>query len=146
MTMPERYVVDYLDVLLALLRDDLTFPDVTVMSRIPDHITQYLPLVVIRRIGGDSAHPRFFDVPWINVQCWCDDRYPDSDPFRAAGDLADEVRRVLWEAYETQKVLPGLGWISWVRESTAPQEVSDVDRPFLGRYAATYELRIRSAA
>lgn len=142
----QRYSVDYLDVLLELLRTDLTFPGVRVMSRIPDHITEYLPLVVIRRVGGDSPAPRFYDVPWINVQCWCDDRHPGADPFRAAGDLADDVRRVLWEAYETQRVLPGLGWVSWVRESTAPQEISDVDRPFLGRYSATYELRIRSAA
>lgn len=146
MTMPQRFSVDYLDVLLELLRLDLTFPDVTVMSRVPDHITDYLPLVVIRRVGGDSPWPEFYDVPWINVQCWCDDRYPDSDPFRAAGDLADNVRRVLWEAWVTQRVVPDLGWISAIRESTAPQEVSDVDRPFLGRYSATYELRIRPAA
>lgn len=142
----QRYSVDYLDVLLELLRTDLTFPGVTVMSRIPDHITEHLPLVVIRRVGGDSTHPWFFDVPWINVQCWCDDRHPGADPFRAAGDLADDVRRVLWEAWRTQRVVPDLGWIGYIRESTAPQEISDVDRPFLGRYSATYELRVRPVA
>lgn len=144
-----RYSVDYLDVLLELLRTSLETTDVTVMSRIPDHITEYLPLIVIRRVGGDSPYPRFYDVPWINVQCWADDSGAgglSTDPFRAAGDLADDVRRVLWEAYETQQVVPGLGWIGWVRESTAPQEISDVDRPFIGRYSATYELRIRPAA
>lgn len=142
----QRYSVDYLDVLLELLRVDLRYPGVTTMSRVPDHITEYLPLVVIRRVGGDSPAPRFYDTPWINVQCWAGEQGPSGDPFRDAGDLADDVRRVLWEAYETQRVLPGLGWVSWIRESTAPQEISDVDRPFLGRYAATYELRIRSAA
>jgi hypothetical protein len=142
----QRYSVDYLDVLLELLRVDLRYPGATVMSRVPDHITEFLPLVVIRRVGGDSPAPRFYDTPWINVQCWVGEQGPTGDPFRDAGNLADDVRRVLWEAYETQRVLPGLGWVSWIRESTAPQEISDVDRPFLGRYAATYELRIRSAA
>jgi hypothetical protein len=144
-----RYSVDYLDVLLGLLRTSLNIPDVTVMSRMPDQITEYLPLIVIRRVGGDSPAPRFYDQPWINVQCFCDDSGASglsTDPFRAAGDLADDVRRVLWEAYENQQVVPGLGWIGWVRESTAPQEISDVDRPFIGRYAATYELRVRPVA
>lgn len=141
-----RYSVDYLDVLLELLRLDMTYPGVTVMSRIPDHITDYLPLVVIRRVGGDSPAPRFYDVPWINVQCWVDDNGPTGDPFRDAGDLADDVRRVFWTAYETQRVVPALGWIGSMRESTAPQEISDVDRPFLGRYSATYEMRVRPAS
>jgi hypothetical protein len=141
-----RYSVDYLDVLLELLRLDLTYPGVTVMSRIPDHITEHIPLVVIRRVGCDSPAPRFYDTPWISVQCWVDDQGPTGDPFRDAGDLADDVRRVLWQAYETQRVVPGLGWIGAIRESTAPQEISDVDRPFLGRYSATYELRVRPAA
>lgn len=141
-----RYSVDYLDVLLELLRLDLTYPGVTVMSRIPDHITEHIPLVVIRRVGGDSPAPRFYDTPWINVQCWVDDQGPTGDPFRDAGDLADDVRRVFWQAYETQRVVPGLGWIGSMRESTAPQEISDVDRPFLGRYSATYEMRVRPAA
>jgi len=141
-----RYSVDYLDVVLELLRQDMTYPGVTVMSRIPDHITDYIPLVVIRRVGGDSPAPSFYDTPWINVQCWVDDQGPSGDPFRDAGDLADDVRRVLWTAYETQRVVPGLGWIGAIRESSAPQEISDVDRPFLGRYSATYELRVRSAA
>jgi len=142
-----RFSVDYLDVLMALLRAELTTPGVYVMSRIPDHLDDYLPLVVVRRIGGDSPAPEFYDVPWINVQCWCaDPRTADSDQFRAASDLADDVRRVLWTAWRAQQVIPGLGWIGSIRESSAPQEVSDTDRPFLGRYSATYELRVRPAA
>ena len=139
-----RFSVDYLDLLLDLLRADL--PGVQVMSRIPDHLDDYLPLVVIRRIGGDSPWPRFYDTVWVNIQCWCaDPRTAGSDQFRAASDLADDVRRSLWTAYETQRVIAGAGWIGAIRESTAPQEVSDQDRPLLGRYAATYELRVRAA-
>lgn len=144
-TPASRFSVDYLDVLTTLLRAEL--PDVHVMTRIPDHLPEYLPLVVIRRVGGDSPAPEFYDVPWINVQCWCeDDQQTGVDAYRLASDLADDVRRALWMAWRTQQVIDGLGWISSIRESTAPQEVSDLDRPLLGRYAATYELRIRSAA
>lgn len=140
-----RFCVDYLDVLLGLLRPAL--PGVTVMSRIPDHVPDYLPLVVIRRNGGDSPAPEWFDGPWINVQCWCDeDRANNIDAPRAADALADQVRGILWTAYRTQQVVPGLGWINYIRESTAPQEISDPDLPLLGRYTATYELRVRPAA
>src|SRR5688500_142647 len=138
-----RFCVDYLDVLLDLLRPAL--PGVTVMTRIPDHLPEHLPLVVIRRTGGDTRAPEFYDTPWINVQCWCADG-PSVDAFRAASDLADQVRGILWTAYRTQKVITNKGWIGAIRESSAPIEISDPDRPFLGRYAATYELRIRPLA
>lgn len=141
-----RFSVDYLDVLLDLLRAELQFPGVKVMTRTPDHLHEHLPLVVIRRVGGDSPAPDFYDTPWINVQCWCeDDRTTGVDAFRLASDLADDVRRVLWTAYRTQQVINGKGWIGAIRESSAPEEVSDRDRPFLGRYSAVYELRVRSA-
>lgn len=138
-----RFSVDPYDVVLALLRTDL--PDVTVMSRIPDHITDYLPLVVISNVGGDSPAPEFYDGPWFNVQCWCKDT-ADADGYRLASNLADDVRRILWTAQRTQRVIPGLGWINYIRESSGPRPISDVDRPFVGRYAATYELRVRPAA
>lgn len=139
-----RFAVDFLDVLLPLLRSELG-PDVTVMSRIPDHVPEYLPLVVIRRNpGGDVPAPWFYDQPWVNVQCWCDaDRTTGVDALRAASDLADQVRRILWTAYLNQQIVPGQGWIGRVRESSPPQEISDPDLPLLGRYTATYELRIR---
>jgi hypothetical protein len=121
-----RFCVDYLEVLLDLLRAEL--PGVRVMCR----------------TGGDSAAPEFYDQPWVNVQCWCvTDPVTGIDQFEAASDLADQVRRVLWTAYRTQQIVPGKGWIGYIRESSAPQEVSDPDRPFVGRYAATYELRVR---
>lgn len=139
-----RFCVDYLDVLLELLREEM--PDITVMTRIPDGLTSFLPLVVIRRVGGDSPAPEFYDEPWMNVQCWCDNDYVnDIDAFTAAGNLADRVRGILWTAYRTQRVMAGRGWLVNIRESTAPQEISDPDRPLIGRYAATYELRVRPA-
>lgn len=141
-----RYAVDFLDVLLPLLRTGLG-SGVQVMSRIPDSIEAHLPLVVLRRAGGDSLAPEFYDTPWVNVQCWCaDPRTSGSDQYRAASDLADQVRGILWSAYRTQQVVAGQGWISDIRESSGPIEISDPDLPLLGRVTATYELRIRPAA
>ena len=141
-----RYAVDYLDLLLDLLRDEL--PGVHVMTRIPDHITQYLPLVVVRPTGGDSYDPKFYDSPYIHTQCWT---APQADPaapgavdaHRAAADLCDRVRGVLWTAWRTQRPIPGKGWISRIRESSGPLEMADVDLPQLGRWVATYEIRFR---
>lgn len=140
-----RFAVDFLDVLLDLLRPAL--PGVQVMTRIPDHVPSYLPLVVVRRTGGDSPVPEFYDQPLVNVQCWCDeDRDNDIDAFRAASDLADQVRGVLWTAYRTQQVIPDRGWLGSVREVSGPLEINDPDLPLIGRYTATYEIRVRPVA
>lgn len=142
------FSVDYYEVVLGLLRGELD-PSVTVMTRIPDHILDYLPLVVLNRVGGDSPVPEFYDSPWLNIQCWTApplDPNTELDAGRAAFILADQVRGILWTAQRTQQVVAGKGWISKVRESSAPQEIGDVDRPQLGRYTATYELRVRPVA
>jgi hypothetical protein len=134
------FSVDPMDVLLPILRDGL--PDtVTVRSRTPDPLPDYIPLVVIRRTGGSSDSPTFYDTPWINVQCWAA-QTDTMDAFRAAHNLADDVRRVLWEAWANQTVTAA-GWIQRVRESSAPEEINDPDVPMFGRYSATYELWIR---
>lgn len=131
------YSVDGLDVLLELLREGLD-PGVRVMTRIPDHLPDYIPLVVVRRTGGSSRAPRFFDRYLVNVQAWSS----GPDPSRAAFVLADEVRRVLWDALERQVVTPH-GHLVDIRESSAPSELTDPDLPLHGRYTATYELTIR---
>lgn len=119
-------------------------PDVTVRMAIPDSLLNYLPLIVVRRTSGASPAPRFWDGPAINIQCWSD-ATADLDPVSAASDLADQVRRVLWEAWENQTVTP-YGHIVQLHESQGPMEVPDVDLPRLGRYVATYALRIRRPA
>lgn len=147
-----RFAVDVLDVATELLRAELD-PSVRVQTRIPDHIVDYLPLVVVRASGGDSAAPEFYDTPYINTQAWC---APPADPdapgavdaYRAASNLCDQVRRIFWTAQQTQRVIGipgGTGWISKIRESSGPLELPDVDLPHLGRVVATYELRIRGA-
>lgn len=135
-----RYAVDYLDVFLPLLRQQLTTPDVKVYSKIPDHLETLVPIVVIRRTAGRSQYPRFTDRPWISTQVWADDPV---DPFRAASDLIDEVRGVYFKAWDEQIVVPGVGHIVDVRESSGPEEIADPDVPHLGRYQMLHEIRIR---
>src|SRR5690606_37987820 len=143
--MSQLFSVDYLDVVQALLRQEL--PGVNVFTKIPDGVPEYCPLVVIRRIGGDSPAPEFYDGPWLNIQTWAaEDRANGIDADRAAFYLADAVRGVLWRAYRTQKVVSGLGWINYIRESSAPQAIPDRDPPHHGRYTATYDLRVRPGA
>ena len=133
------YSVDPMDVLLPILRQGL--PGVNVFSRVPDPVPDWLPLVVIRRTGGSSDAPTFYDVPWINVQTWSA-ATQTKDAARAAYDLADDVRRVLWRSWNDQVTTPA-GWIRRVRESSAPEEINDPDVPHFGRYQATYEIWIR---
>jgi hypothetical protein len=126
---------------LLLLRAGL--PGVTVRASIPDGLPDLLPLVVVRRVTGASLAPRFWDGPSINVQCWSD-ATDDLDPVAAASALADQARKVLWEAWGNQTVTTA-GHIVQLRESQGPMEVIDPDLPHLGRYVATYALRIRPA-
>lgn len=133
--------VDPMDVVLGILRPAL--PGVTVLSREPDPIPPLVPLVVCRQTGGSSFGPRFYDRPWINVLCWAaDDRANDIDATRAAFNLADSVRRALWEAWENQTVTAH-GHIVWLRESSGPSEEPDMDLAHFGRFSATYEIKVR---
>lgn len=138
------YAPVWQDILQHILRTAL--PGVTVRTSIPDNTLDYLPLVVLRRTGGSSSWPRFWDRPTINIQCWCDaDRDNNIDASRMAANLADRCRRALWEAFEAQTVTP-YGHISKIDESLAPMEVGDADLPHLGRYSATSQIRVRPAA
>lgn len=142
-----RYAIDYLDLFLSLLRSGLpqrnpAYADAYVCSRLPDHLDRYLPVVQITRTAGRTQYPRYTDRPWIETQVWADD--PD-DPYRAASDLIDAVRGVYFTAWDEQIVVPGVGHIVDVRESSGPQEMSDPDLPHVGRYEMLHEIRIRHA-
>jgi hypothetical protein len=137
-----RYSLDYLDLLLGLLRNPaLGVPaNVKVFSRIPDNLDKLVPVVVIRRTAGRVANPRFTDRPWISTQVWADDPV---DPFRAASDLCDAVRGAYFKAWDEQIVVPGVGHIVDVRESSGPEELSDPDLPRIGRFQMLHEIRMR---
>ncbi len=134
------YSVDGLDVILELLRRGLG-PGVTVVSRLPDDVTKYMPIVLIHRTGGASVAPRFFDRYLILLQNWAGG--PGSaDPSRESFELAERCRGVLWEAVLQQHTTEA-GWLVDMRESSAPQELPESDLPLYHRYVATYELKVR---
>jgi hypothetical protein len=133
------FSVDPMDVILPLLRPRL--PGVKLMSRVPDEVPKFVPLVVVRRTGGSSDHPWLYDQPWLAFQHW-DGPRNGVDAARNAFNLADNVRRALWEAWYEQATTPA-GHIVWVRESSAPEEINDPDVPILVRFQATYEIQIR---
>ena len=139
MTAPssQRFSVDVLAVMLTITRNAL--PHVNVYSRIPDDLPKHLPLVVIRRTAGRSQYPHFADRPWINTQCFVG----GDDPFTDCNILCDRVRGAYYRAGYEQIDVPGVGWIVDIRESSGPEELSDPDRPFFGRYQMTHEIRIR---
>lgn len=141
MTSPIAFSVSTLDVALGLLRLGLG-ADVSVASREPDDIPAAVPLVVVRRTGGASFAPRFWDEPFVNVMCWAEADRDGLDAARAAEVLADRVRRVLWDAWSAQTVTAG-GHIARLRESQGPEESPDRDLPHHGRYTTTYEIKVR---
>lgn len=137
-----RFAVDPADVIVGILR--LALPDVTIRASIPDGVPELVPLVVVRRTGGSSLVPEFWDQPITNVQNWAA-HDGDIDASRAASDLADQIRRALWTAWRQQTVVAA-GHIAGIREFLGPMEAIDPDLPHLGRYTATYELLVRPVA
>ena len=138
------FSVDPMDVILPILRD--TLPgilghDVAIMSRVPDGVPTFVPLVVVRRTGGSSIAPDLYDRPWLNFQHWAGPT-ETVDAARNAHNLADATRQALWQAWRQQLTTPA-GHIVHLRESSAPEEINDPDVPHYARYMATYEIRIR---
>lgn len=137
-----RFAPNGLDLVLALLRDGLP-ATVTVMTRIPDGVPDVVPLVVVRQVSGTSRVPEFWDRPVINIQNWVPPD-PAGDTSRVGSDLADQIRRVLWSAWRTQKTTPA-GHIVKLAELSAPMEIGDPDLIHYGRFQASYQLTIRAA-
>lgn len=137
----DRYSADYLGILLAIVREAVG-PSVHVFTREPDDLPNYMPCIVIRRTAGASQNPQFFDRPWISTQAYAKG---GDDPILAAELLIDQVRKAYFEAWHNQTVVPDLGWIQDVRESSGPEELLQTDLPHMGRYQMLHEMRIRRA-
>lgn len=137
-----RFSVDVYDVILGLLRAGLD-PSVAVRNRIPDNIPDLVPLVVARRGGGSSNHPQFYDRPQFTVQTWVAPTPEQDDPWRAASDLIDDARRVLYTAWEQQNVVPEAGHLASYLEDVGPLDVGDPGLPHYGRYVLTIRATVR---
>lgn len=141
--MADRYSADYLGILLHIVREAVG-PSVHVFTREPDDLPNYMPCIVIRRTAGASQNPKFFDRPWISTQAYAKSTgAPGDDPILAAELLIDQVRKAYFEAWHNQTVVPDLGWIQDVRESSGPEELMQTDLPHMGRYQMLHEMRIR---
>jgi hypothetical protein len=138
-----QFSVDPFDVLLPLLRGGLG-ASYKVRSKTPDQVSASLPLVVVRQTGGSSFAPDFWDQPYISITNWAAPAGGE-DAVRVARLDADRIRDVLWTAWRQQTTVPGVGHLTWVRESQGPLEINDPDLPQLGCFTATYEIRIRRA-
>lgn len=145
--------VDGMAVLLRLLRDGLPpmrtainpgLAAVTVLEDIPDHLSEHLPFVQVRRTTGASDQPRFYGQFWCSYQVWSD-REPAVgwDPHKAAYELSQQVARTLFYAWENQTTTP-FGHIAKFRISQDFRKLTDPELPHVGRYIAVYDLLIRN--
>ena len=150
--------VDGVAVLLQLLRSGLPpmrsainagLAPVTVLEDIPDHLSEHLPFVQVRRTTGASDQPRFYGQFWCSYQVWSDREPAMSwDPHKAAFELSQQVARTLFYAWENQTVAMNgatrLGHIAKFRISQDFRKLTDPELPHFGRYVAVYDLLIRN--
>lgn len=154
-TLDTEPFVDGISVLLALGRQavaDGDLPaDLNIRSKAEDGLGDAdFPLLIINRTGGASDRPEFLSDFFCHFQVWSDRDvdYPN-DPFGAAKALARKVATVYYRAWQKQTLALDaddhvLGWINQWRESSGFQDFTDPDFPFIGRYVAVYDLKIRN--
>lgn len=121
---------------LPILREAL--PGVQVVSRMPEVSDRRYPMLLVHRAGGNAIHIDLLDRMSVNLQCWAAD-----------DDKAEQVllnaRAALWSAHRSQRVIPGVGHISYMTEVSGPNSVpSQIDGH--ARYQSLYSLRVRPAA
>lgn len=153
MTVATPPFVKGLQVLTSIFLASAELPELTaghVFTKLQDGMDEHLPALIVERTGGSSDRPEFVSDYFTHLQVWSDKSpaFPD-DPFAAAFDLSQRVAKVLYEACKNQTVAldangHALGWICGWRESSGFQDATDVDLPDIGRYVATYDLKIRN--
>jgi len=129
---------------LADIREELGLTPANAYEDLPDELAKTLPLVKLQRTGGASDNPRFVSQYWMNYSVWSDaEPAVGWDARKAAFELANQVARVLYEAWETQLVTP-FGSINKWRESTGFRKFDDSELPHISRQVATYDLMIKN--
>lgn len=136
------------DFMLDLLRPELT--GIQVQSRI--RMDQTFPMILVRRVPGfeGNGDPRFITSAGIAIHAMCDGANADED----AAILSEAVRRVLFDAMRSSKVVPGRGHMTDFFVNTAARRVTDwstavgpvqyADLPSgVERYEAQYHVTIR---
>ena len=129
---------------LADLREELGLTPANAYEDLPDELAKVLPLVKLQRTGGASDNPRFVSQYWMSYSVWSDaETGVGWDARKATFELANQVARVLYEAWETQLVTP-YGSINKWRESTGFRKFDDPELPHISRQVATYDLMIKN--
>jgi len=129
---------------LADLRESLGLTSVNVYEDLPDELGQFVPVVKLQRTGGAADKPRFTSQYWMAYSVWSGaELSQDWDPHQAAFELARQVSKVLYEAWENQTVTP-YGSINKWRESTGFRKFDDAELPHISRQVAVYDLMIKN--
>lgn len=137
------------DIILPIIRAGMA--PIRVQSLI--EFDQGFPFVHTRRAQGLSADVgdiRFIDSVLLQVNTFAQD--PDGD--EKAAILGEACRRVLYDAYKAQTVVPNRGWIATFDMRQAPKRATDwatavgpvqyADLPTgVVRYEAMYQLGLR---
>jgi hypothetical protein len=111
---PARMLPDVDD----LVRGILAGTGVKVGANVPaDMVTDWLPYIAAKRIGGASVDPANLDRATVSVDCYSGAR-------RTAAEMAEACRTLLYRA-----------WRFELRTAGQPQD--------LYRYTATYSLHVR---
>ena len=129
---PLRYLPDCDDVILAILGAG----GIACGANIPADLLDRLPYVSAKRFGGSAVDPQFLDRATYSVDAWAAGR-------RAAADLAETCRVLLFTAWRSQRLYAGAS-VAHFAEVTAPAELrTDGQASGLDRYQASYTLHVR---
>ena len=140
------------DIALYLLRDTFQLAPVDIKVQSLIEKGQQFPAILIRRTpdwGWPAGDDRFLDSGNLTVHTYADGLEADADCAR----LQEAVRVVLRDS--VNKVVPGLGYLTYVRRLQTPRRVSDwvtatgpvqyADLPSgISRYESIYRLAIRA--
>lgn len=125
--MPE--FVDVEALVLSLLPYDLDSG-----TQLPSNVPY--PFIAVRKIDGASPDARFYDQADVRIDVYATSR-------DEAYSLAQEIRSIIWGAWDTQEVTP-YGHISWLEELQSPaQHTTEHDPDGIWTFRAVYDLTIR---
>lgn len=110
--MVDRLMPRIQEVIFPVLRQEM--PDVVFGSWTADVDFRVLPLINVRRLGGNSRDPKRIDRAVIEMTCYC------ADGIVATEDHYLDARQVLFEMVEKQTVIPSVGHLSSFTEVLGP--------------------------
>lgn len=105
------------EIILPVVREAI--PEAQVVTWIPDLPQREYPLILIHRAGGTALDMELADRPTLDIQVFSKDSLADAE------ELALRVRGALLDAWKSQELISGKGYINFVREMSGPNSVPD---------------------